>query len=32
VSTYLGVLTKGCPNMFMIFGPQGKHLSVVAIL
>lgn len=25
VSTYLGVCTSNCPNMFMIFGPQGKQ-------
>ena len=24
VSTYLGIFASGCPNMFMIFGPQGE--------
>lgn len=29
VSTYLGIATSGCPNMFMIFGPQGKNVASV---
>ena len=31
VSTYLGVMTKSCPNMFMIFGPQGEHWQQITI-
>lgn len=25
VSTHLGMFVSGCPNMFMIYGPQGKR-------
>jgi len=28
VWTYLGLMVSGCPNMFMIFGPQGKRSSI----
>ena len=31
VSTHLGMLVKGCPNMFMIYGPQGKLRTCVRI-
>lgn len=27
VSTYLGIMAGGCPNMFLIFGPQGRPYS-----
>lgn len=30
VFTYLGLCSSGCPNMFMIYGPQGK-LQCVSI-
>lgn len=26
VSTYLGLCINGCPNMFMIYGPQGQSI------
>jgi cation diffusion facilitator CzcD-associated flavoprotein CzcO len=28
VRTYLGLMANGCPNMFMIYGPQGKLIPV----
>lgn len=27
VRSYLGILAGGCPNMFMIYGPQGESTS-----
>lgn len=27
VFTHLGLCSSGCPNMFMIYGPQGKSLA-----
>lgn len=28
VFTYLGLCSSGCPNLFMIYGPQGKYSSL----
>ena len=29
VNSFLGVMSRGCPNMFMIFGPQGESLFLI---
>lgn len=29
VFTHLGLFSSGCPNMFMIYGPQGKSLLIL---
>lgn len=26
VFTHLGLFSSGCPDMFMIYGPQGKYI------
>lgn len=28
VWTYLGIMTSGCPNMFIAYGPQGKSIQI----
>lgn len=30
VFTYLGLCISGCPNMFMVYGPQGTHYASVS--
>lgn len=30
VWTHLGMLVNGCPNMFMIYGPQGNFVALIS--